>query len=80
MVSPTVERRLWGTQASVVAARGLNSFCPRTLEHRLNSCGAQTWLLPDMWDLLRPGIEPMSPTLADGFTTGPPGKPQELLI
>ena len=29
-----------------------------------------------MWDLLRPGIEPMSPALAGGFfTTEPPGKP-----
>ena len=28
-----------------------------------------------MWDLPRPGIEPMSPALAGGFlTTGPPGK------
>ena len=28
-----------------------------------------------MWDLLRPGDEPMSPELAGGFlTTGPPGK------
>ena len=33
-----------------------------------------------MWDLLGPGIEPMSPELADGFfTTEPPGKPQEIL-
>ena len=28
-----------------------------------------------MWDLPRPGVEPVSPTLAGGFlTTGPPGK------
>ena len=28
-----------------------------------------------MWDLPRPGIEPMSPALADGFlTTEPSGK------
>ena len=28
-----------------------------------------------MWDLPRPGVEPMSPALAGGFfTTGPPGK------
>ena len=29
-----------------------------------------------MWDLSRPGLEPMSPALAGGFlTTAPPGKP-----
>ena len=28
-----------------------------------------------MWDLPRPGMEPVSPVLAGGFlTTGPPGK------
>ena len=31
-----------------------------------------------MWDLPRPGIKPVSPSLAGGpFTTEPPGKPQE---
>ena len=30
-----------------------------------------------MWNLPRPGIEPLSPALAEGFfTTQPPGKPQ----
>ena len=29
-----------------------------------------------MWDLLGPGVEPVSPALAGGFsTTEPPGKP-----
>ena len=29
-----------------------------------------------MWDLPGPGLEPVSPALADGFsTTAPPGKP-----
>ena len=33
-------------------------------------------LLHGMCDLSRPGIEPVSPTLADGFlTTGPQGSP-----
>ena len=33
-------------------------------------------LLHGMWDLPGPGLEPMSPALADGFlTTVPPGKP-----
>ena len=42
---------------------------------RLSSCGAGAQLFYGMWDLPRPGIEPMSPALADGFlTTAPPGK------
>ena len=50
-----------------------------TLEHRLSSCGAQAYLLCGMWDLPRPGLEPVSPALAGGFlTTAPPGKPQSV--
>ena len=31
-----------------------------------------------MWDLPRPGLEPVSPALAGGFsTTAPPGKPEK---
>ena len=49
--------------ASVVAARGFRSW------------GAWAWLLPGMWNLPRPGIEPMSPALAGEFlSTGPPKK------
>ena len=45
------------------------------VEHGLSSCGARVRLLHGMWDLPGPGIELMSPALADGFlTTGPPGK------
>ena len=34
-----------------------------------------------MWDLPRPGLEPVSPALAGRFsTTAPPGKPQQLFI
>ena len=34
-----------------------------------------------MWDLPRPGLEPMSPALAGGFlTTAPPGKPLDLFL
>ena len=52
-----------GMWASVVAARGFRSW------------GAWAWLLPGMWNLPRPGIEPMSPALAGEFlTTGPRGK------
>ena len=34
-----------------------------------------------MWDLLRPGIEPISPALAGGcLTIGPQGKPWIILL
>ena len=50
-------------RASVVAACGLSSR------------GAQTQLLRGMWYLPGPGLEPVSPALAGGFsTTAPPGK------
>ena len=43
--------------------------------HKLSSCGARAQLLRGMWDLPRPGLEPLSPALAGGFlTTAPPGK------
>ena len=39
-------------------------------------CSTQAYLLLPMWDLPRPGIEPVSPALADRvLTTRPPGKP-----
>ena len=45
------------------------------LEHRLNSCGTQAWLLRGMWDLPGPGIEPVYPALAGVcFTTELAGK------
>ena len=40
------------------------------------SCGSRSQLLRSMWDLPRPGLEPLPPALAGGFlTTAPPGKP-----
>ena len=67
--------RALGAQASVVVARGLSSCGSRGLERSLSSCGTQAYLLRGMWDLLRPGIEPVSPALAGRFlTTAPPGK------
>ena len=64
-----------GTRASVVVARGFSSCGSRALESRLSSCGARAYLLRSMWDLPRPGLEPVSPALAGGFlTTVPPGK------
>ena len=59
------------TAASLVAEHRLQTL-------RLSSCGSRAQLLRSMWDLPRPGLEPMSPALAGRFsTTAPPGKPQD---
>ena len=43
---------------------------------RLSRCGSRAQLLRGMWDLPRPGLEPVSPALTGRFsTTAPPGKP-----
>ena len=48
----------------------------RLQTRRLSSCGARASLLRGMWDLPRPGLEPVSLALAGRFsTTAPPGKP-----
>ena len=48
----------------------------RLQTRRLSSCGSRAQLLCGMWDLPRPGLEPVSPALAGRFsTTAPPGKP-----
>ena len=55
--------------ASLVAEHGLQM-------RRLSNCGSRAQLLRGMWDLPRPGLEPVSPALAGRFsTTVPPGKP-----
>ena len=55
--------------ASLVAEHRLQT-------RRLSSCGSRAQLLHGMWDLPRPGLEPVSPALAGGLsTTAPPGKP-----
>ena len=48
----------------------------RLQTRRLSSCGSRAQLLRGMWDLPRPGLEPVSRALAGRFsTTVPPGKP-----
>ena len=48
----------------------------RLQTRRLSSCGSRAQLLRGMWDLPRPGLEPVSPALAGRFlTTAPAGKP-----
>ena len=60
--------------ASLVAEHRLQT-------RRLRSCGSQAQLLCGMWDLPRPGLEPVSPALAGRFsTTAPPGKPQNVIF
>ncbi len=55
--------------ASLVAEHRLQT-------RRLSSCGSRAQLLRGMWDLPRPGLEPVSPALAGRLsTTVPPGKP-----
>ena len=55
--------------ASLVAEHRLQT-------RRLSNCGSRAQLLRSMWDLPRPGLEPVSPALAGRFsTTAPPGKP-----
>ena len=58
--------------ASLVAEHRLQT-------RRLSNCGSRAQLLCDMWDLPRPGLEPVSPALAGRFsTTAPPGKPKNM--
>ena len=68
-----------------IAVRGpLTIAASPVAEHRLqmrrlSNCGSRAQLLCSMWDLPRPGLEPMSPALAGRFsTTAPPGKPLQL--
>ena len=63
---------------------GLSLSQPLVAEHRLqtrrlSNCGSRAELLRGMWDLPRPGLEPVSPALAGRLsTTAPPGKPAYL--
>ena len=51
----------------------------RLQTRRLSRCGSRAQLLRGMWDLPRPGLEPVSPAPAGRLsTTAPPGKPHRL--
>ena len=53
----------------------------RLQRRRLSNCGSRAQLLRGMWDLPRPGLEPVSPALAGGFlTTVPRGRPRLLVL
>ena len=64
---------------------GLSLSQPLVAEHRLqtrrlSNCGSRAQLLRGMWNLPRPGLEPVSPALAGRFsTTAPPEKPLGIL-
>ena len=63
---------LWSTG---IGHMGFRSCGSQTLEHRVNSCSTGAELLCGMWDLPRPGIEPVSPAFTGRFlTTEPPEK------
>ena len=70
----------WGP-LFIAVCRPLTIVASLVAEHRLqtrrlSSCGSRAQLFRSMWDLPRPGLEPVSPALAGGFlTTAPPGKP-----
>ena len=74
---------LWLRQAGATLHRSARASLswPLVAEHRLqtrrlSSYGLRAQLLRGMWDLPRPGLEPVSPELAGRFsTTAPPGKP-----
>ena len=68
-----------------IAVRGsLTIAASLVAEHRLqtcrlSNCGSRAQLLRSMWDLPRPGLEPVPPALAGGFsTTAPPGEPSNI--
>ena len=74
----------WGLLGSCHAQPshcGNLSYCRAlALGHRFSSCDIWTYLLWNMWDLSRSGMEPMLPALAGGFfTTEPPRKPLRYL-
>ena len=51
----------------------------RLQTRRLSNCGSRAQPLCGMWDLPRPGLEPVSPALAGRLpTTAPPGKPHNI--
>ena len=60
---------------------GFSSCASPAPECKSSSCGTRAQLLCGMWDLPRPGLEPMSPALAGGFlTTVPQGKPKPYFL
>ena len=76
---------MWGP-LFIAVHRPLIIVASLVVEHRFQTCrlsnrGSQAQLLRGMWDLPRPGLEPMSSALAGRLsTTALPGKPPVFLI
>ena len=67
--------------SSVAAIHWLSSCRSQALKHRLRSHGTWSQLLLDVWNLPRPGIEPMFLAFADGFlSTLPPRKSSSYIL
>ena len=67
----TLHRGAWAFHC-----RGLSCCGAQAPDAQAQQCGSRAQLLRGMWDLPRPGLEPVSPALAGRFsTTAPPGKP-----
>ena len=70
----------------IAVRRPLTIVASLVAEHRLqmrrlSNCGSRAQLLCGMWDLPRPGLEPVSPALASRFSTAaPPGKPESFIV
>ena len=78
---------MWQAGPLLIAVRGpLAIAASLVVEHRLqtrrlSNCGSWAQPLCGMWDLPRPGLEPVSPALAGRFsTTAPPGKPETFFL
>ena len=75
----------WGP-LFIAVRRPLTIVASLVAEHRLqtcrlSNCGSRAQLLRSMWDLPRPGLEPVSPALAGRLsTTAPPGKPDAYVL
>ena len=67
--------RCWAARRSELShcrARALGTRGPVVAACGLSPCVSQAELLPSMWDLPRPGNQPVFPALAGGFLTAEP--------
>ena len=75
----TLHRGAWASHYCGLSCCGAQAYL-LSLLRRLSNCGSRAELLRGMWDLPRPGLEPVSPALAGRIsTTAPPGKPPKFL-
>jgi len=66
---------------SLAAAKGFSLHSTGSRACRPSSCGSWAYLPRGMWNLPGPGIEPVSPVLAGGFSNiEPQGSPLVLFL